>query len=868
MTRVRLAGSALALMAWASAFTVRADDPPVPAKAKQGPYVLIVGIGEFGDPAISPRPTADADAKALYDVMADPKYAIAAKDRVVLLTSQADAARGGKKATRDNLVAAVRTAVTQTGPEDTFVFALFGRGASAGDATAVFTTDSTFKDRNKTAFLGSDLETMLKPAKDLKVCLLFDIAFKGFDAGKESLAEPSMRDVLSALFGVEEKEDQLTIHDKVLMLSCIPSFDPLSKGNHGLFASVVMDAIKGAADAEGYGPDGLVSIDELFKYLEKNAADEARAIGKSAKEKETQPYTVGEESSHFIISHNPAAYPHTEARLAKIDGLEKAGTLDKETAAEARQYLARMPKLKALQDLRKKYEELVDGKLTAVDFGSARKTIRDGMRMSDDEAEIYMRKVRAAVRMLREDYVKSVNEGELVVAAVKGMYHLIEEPFPAEFAETVKRAKDMTSDDQRELLTKARVRLGKREDLDGDKAADLSIRMMAASLNDPHTVYYDKETLKKVEAPLRGQFSGIGIQIRRDLVKDGLLVVSPIKDSPAYKAGIKAGDVIVEIRREVGPQGEALKPDQPKVISTKGMKTEQALDIILGKPNTPISIVIERENGDGKTEQKQYDLKRGRVSVETVLGVTRRDDDSWNFWLDEPSKIAYLCLTQFTQNTLTDLKTSLDKLRASGMKGLVLDIRFNPGGTMAGGILIADFFLDEGLILEVRERGKEPEKLYDRGAGRYVGFPMAVLVNGFSASSSEILSAALQDYGRAVIVGERTYGKGTVQQVKPFSPTGGEMKITIARFFPPLGKNIDRLSTSGKPEEEWGVQPDKGHEVKLSKDEMRDLIESFREREIIPRRDLPKKDAKAPARDRQLENALEYLKTQVKTAKK
>jgi carboxyl-terminal processing protease len=198
------------------------------------------------------------------------------------------------------------------------------------------------------------------------------------------------------------------------------------------------------------------------------------------------------------------------------------------------------------------------------------------------------------------------------------------------------------------------------------------------------------------------------------------------------------------------------------------------------------------------------------------------------------------------------------------MKALVLDLRFNPGGTLIGGVIVSDFFLEEGLILEVRPRVGEPEKYYDRGAGRYVGFPMVVLVNGYSASASEIVSAALQDYGRAVIVGERTYGKGTVQQVKEFRPTGGEIKMTIARYFPPLGRNIDRLSTPGKPEDEWGVQPDKGHEVKLTKDEQRDLAESFRDREIIPRRDLPKKDTKPAFKDRQMEAALDYLKTQLK----
>ena len=220
--------------------------------------------------------------------------------------------------------------------------------------------------------------------------------------------------------------------------------------------------------------------------------------------------------------------------------------------------------------------------------------------------------------------------------------------------------------------------------------------MMAASLNDPHTVYYDKETLKKVEAPLRGQFSGIGIQIRRDLVKDGLLVVSPIKDSPAYKAGLKAGDVITEIRRDVGPQGETLTSDQPKVISTKGMKVEEAVRTILGKQFTPIRITVEREGVD---EPITFDLKRDRVEVESVLGWQRDTaDDSWDFLMDQENKIGYIRLTQFARASAADMRKAVDELKEQGMQGLVLDLRFNPGGYLDTAVDICDMFIDDGLI--------------------------------------------------------------------------------------------------------------------------------------------------------------------------
>src|SRR5262249_31659656 len=155
---------------------------------------------------------------------------------------------------------------------------------------------------------------------------------------------------------------------------------------------------------DGYEPDGVVTVDELFKYVEKKAADEARAMGKTAKEKETVPYIVGEESSHFVLSHNPAAFPKAAARLAKVEELKKSGAVTDETSAEAKQYLARMPKLKALQELRKKYEALADGTLSAADFAAARLEIKNGMKMSEEDAESYMRKVRNAATLLKKDY--------------------------------------------------------------------------------------------------------------------------------------------------------------------------------------------------------------------------------------------------------------------------------------------------------------------------------------------------------------------------------------------------------------------------------------------------------------------------------
>jgi C-terminal peptidase prc len=803
----------------------------------------------------------------LYDLFADPKVLGAPADRIALLTTEADAKRNGRSATRANVLAAVRTAVEQTASGDTIVLALFGRGASVGDATCLFTTDTTFKDRGKTGLLGTDLAVALKTAQDRRLCLLLDVHFKGFDAGKEAIVEPTFSDVLKGVFGTEERGEEAPLPtNKLFILSAIPGYDPVAKGENGLFATVLADALRGQADVEGYEPDGVVTTDEVVTYLEREATKATRELGTTVKEKEAVPYIVGEETSHFVLTRNKGPAAVADAKLKAFDAAVKP--LPPDVAAEGRRLLQRMPKLKSEQTLRKKYQAFADGQLTAEGLTAARTEIVAARRLPAGEAEVFTKAVIAAGRAVEAEHLREVRRGELAAAAVIGLYRRLEVDMPAEVARVAKRGKDLSASETDGLVTAARTALGVREDLEGGKDADLAITMMLASLNDPYTVYYDKETIKKIESGLRGEFRGVGIQIRRDLVRDGLLVVTPILGSPAYKAGVKAGDLITEIRRTVDPTGQPLASEADKVISTKGMKTDRALDLILGKPGVPVSLVVERANATGPAETLTFELNRAVVSVETVLGVRRRVDDSWDYLLDEKKRIAYIQLNQFSPSTHAQLKTVLTALVKDGLNGLVLDLRYNPGGLLMGAVLVADMFLPDGQILEMRPRVGKVEKYSDQGYGTFTGFPMAVLVNGKSASASEIVSAALEDYSRAVVVGERTYGKGSVQQVRSFGPTKGEIKLTTSRYFPPLGRNIDRLSTGGSSAEEWGVRPTAGYEVVLSQEENQVLIESFRDHEIIPRRDAkaisrPKREGK----DRQLETAVEYVRKKL-TAEK
>jgi C-terminal peptidase prc len=858
-----------AVAAVAATFTglahVRADEP---AKPSAGPYVVIVGVGEFQDKAIQPRPTADADAKALYDTLTDPKFLGVPADRAVLLLSKSDDQRKAKAATHEAVVEAINKGIAETGKDDLLIVAVFGRGASVADKTCFFTPDTVLKERAKTAVVGSDLEPALKKLKTQRFLLLLDVAYRGFDPGPgaEKIAEPTMRDITTAVFGGEDKEDNALPPDRLIIMGNLPSQDPLSKDGSSVFASTLLAALKGAADTpphnEGYESDGLVTTDELTKYLEKEVPNQARQIGKNNKEKELTPFMVGEQTTSFRVTRNPAVTEKTKARLEKLAATAKAGTVTEDEAKEGAVLLARMPKLKSGQELRRAYQRLVDGTETAEQFKAERAKVKASLTLAPAEARSYAKKVNDAVELVGGVYIKATDPGDLTAAAIRGMYRRIREPLPADLEAALKDTKGMTEAKRLELLEQARMKLGSREDLEGDKAADLSVLMMLFHLNDPYTSYTDRETKRQNQSRLQGRFSGVGISIRRDAVRDGLLVVSPIKGSPAYAAGIQAGDLITEIRRTVDPEGKPLKPDDLRTFSTKGMKTEDAIKIILGNPGTPITLVVQRE---GEKEPKVFELKRNWVAVETVLGVQRKEDTDWTYYVDPAYKIAYIHLTQFTQNTAPTLRRVIQELKQTGLNGLVLDLRFDPGGYLTSAIDIGELFVGQEKIVTVRPRvGRVRQYSGDRRGE--TGFPMVVLVNGQSASASEIVAACLQDHGRAVVVGEKSFGKGSVQDVLQFDQTGGEIKLTIARYFPPSDRNIDKLAADQDSSiKDWGVKPNKGYDVELSREERNELFEHLRDLEVIkPKGGTAAKEEAKPFKDKQLDKALEYLRDQIK----
>ncbi|MCB5205837.1 S41 family peptidase [Methylovorus mays] len=312
------------------------------------------------------------------------------------------------------------------------------------------------------------------------------------------------------------------------------------------------------------------------------------------------------------------------------------------------------------------------------------------------------------------------------------------------------------------------------EPVEDKKLLTEAINGMLSGL-DPHSAYLDADGFKDLQAGTQGEFGGLGIEVG---MEDGFVkVVSPIEDTPAYKAGLKSGDLIVKL-------------DETPV---KGMTLNDAVKRMRGKPDTPITLTILR-----KGEAKPIIVTLNRAVIKT---------QSVKFKLTEPG-YAYVRITQFQEHTGEDLAKALKTMRDENkepFKGLILDLRNNPGGLLNAAVGVSAAFLPKGDLVVYTEGRTEDAKMrltaqpenYVRGGGDYLRnlpadiktVPMAVLVNGGSASASEIVSGALQDHKRAVIMGTQSFGKGSVQTILPMN-NGTAIKLTTARYFTPNGRSI------------------------------------------------------------------------------
>ena len=349
---------------------------------------------------------------------------------------------------------------------------------------------------------------------------------------------------------------------------------------------------------------------------------------------------------------------------------------------------------------------------------------------------------------------------------------------------------------------------------------------------DPHSSFINTSEWRQFKRQIEGRFGGIGIQVGMDPELNRLKVIAPMVGTPAYEAGILAGDLIMEIDGQ----------------TTEGMNPDKAVEVLTGRPGTPVKLAVLHE-GEEKTET--LTMNRAIIDVPSVLGDSRKPDDQWNFMLDKDRKIGYIRISSFIQNTTEELKKALNELKSEGMKALVLDLRDNPGGLLGAAVEISDLFVENGLIVSTKGRNTVTKTYEAQKEGTFDGFPMVVLVNQNSASAAEIVSACLQDHDRAAVVGQRSYGKGSVQNIIDLEDGNSVLKLTVATYQRPSGKNIHRFKNA-KESDEWGVSPNPGMEVKLARSEFEAWFLARRDRDLVTNGKHHKKapDAKPEAKDK------------------
>jgi len=337
-----------------------------------------------------------------------------------------------------------------------------------------------------------------------------------------------------------------------------------------------------------------------------------------------------------------------------------------------------------------------------------------------------------------------------------------------------------------------------------------AIKGMIGALHDPHSDYLTPEMVAEMEKQIGGTLVGIGAQL--EMHDRQIRVVTPLEDSPALKAGIQPGDVILHI------------DGQP----TAGIELTEAVKRIVGPHGTTVSFKIGRANG----REVEINVTRSAIQVPTVRGFLRGPDNRWNFILDAAQKIGYAHIAQFGTATPQELRAAVESLKTQGLMGLILDLRFCPGGLLESAVAVSKMFLSEGTIVSLHSRSGEPTTMKADASGTVGDFPLVILVNGQTGSAAEIAAGALQDNHRALVLGTRTVGKGSVQTLIKLEEGSGAIKLTTSQYRLPSGRNIDRR-TGGTS---WGINPDEGYFVPVDQAQAKTLLERRQARDIIGRR--------------------------------
>lgn len=378
------------------------------------------------------------------------------------------------------------------------------------------------------------------------------------------------------------------------------------------------------------------------------------------------------------------------------------------------------------------------------------------------------------------------------------------------------------------------------EEVDADDLYHAAMKGMVSEL-DQFSEFIPPKQYEDFQVIIEQKFGGVGILIEGPPVAKQLTVVTPIPGTPAFEAGMQPGDVITQIDE----------------TSTEGMIATDATQLMRGPVGESVAIKVKRI---GIPELLTLNIERADIQVDSVYGDRIKADSSWDYFLQEDPRIAYIRITQFGERTTEEFRSALEAVKDSA-QAVVLDLRYNPGGILPAAIQMCDMLVESGVIVSTKGR-KEifgTESKANKKTVLDIDVPVVVLVNDQSASASEIMAGCLQDLGRAKIAGVRSYGKGTVQQIFELENDQTALKFTTARFYRPSGKNIHRTEEMTE-KDQWGISPDQGLKLEISRSQELYLNRRWRSRGD-PRDTTSEERPPKPrcAADPQLEVVLNYL---------
>ncbi|HXG10965.1 MAG TPA: S41 family peptidase [Gemmataceae bacterium] len=457
-----------------------------------------------------------------------------------------------------------------------------------------------------------------------------------------------------------------------------------------------------------------------------------------------------------------------------------------------------------------------------------------------------------ALNEVERGYARPVARADLAHAALTGLYEAARLPVPSALRAEVAKVK--SNEELLGLLIRIRRDVGNAEPLQGTGALLASLRAMTRIL-DPHSGLLTSEELRRGGS---GPAQGFGLDIEENGENAPVLIKEVAPGGPAQKAGLRPGDEITHVNG---------RPAQEDLLVRVRLRAQVPIldgtsaTLVGDEPGDGVTLTVRRA---GVQEPWQVKLERQTFRPETVLGVIRHDNNAWDYWIDRRRKIAHVRIAGLASGTAMELRQVVAGLKDEGLRGILLDLRWCPGGFLNEALDVAQLFLGECTVASVKSR-LQGEDTYRsvRDESKVLDVPLVVLVNAETSGGAELIAAALQDNGRARIAGQRTRGKASIQTTVGLPVPSTGLKLTSGTFLRPSGKNLHRFPDS-KPGDDWGVRPDPGLEVRTSAALSRQLKEWWLLQTLRPgpsREVLPLDDPHAdPQRHAALQALVELIK--------